>query len=99
MRGVKGEAWEFKDACLERKQTPSQSLFINCLIKNAQAYLGGASVCSRNSSILMKSVLSVPLYSRKGGLVPGARSLSSSGFLEMIQKDEGAVVSCDLVIN
>lgn len=29
----------------------------------------------------MKSVLRAPLYRRKGGLVPGAKSFSSSGFL------------------
>lgn len=45
-------------------------------------YVGGPRVCSRNSSILMKSVFSSLLNSRKGGLVPGAKSFSSSGFLE-----------------
>jgi len=45
-------------------------------------YRGGASVVSRNSSIFMKSVFSVPLYRRNGGLVPGAKSFSSSGFLD-----------------
>lgn len=44
-------------------------------------YLGGERVASRNSSIFMKSVLRAPLYRRKGGLVPGAKSFSSSGFL------------------
>lgn len=48
-------------------------------------YLGGASVCSRNSSILMKSVFNSLLYTRKGGLVPGAKSFSSSGFLWLLK--------------
>lgn len=45
-------------------------------------YVGGPRVCSRNSSILMKSVFSSLLNSKKGGLVPGAKSFNSSGFLE-----------------
>lgn len=54
-------------------------------------YLGGARVASRNSSIFMKSVLRTPLYRRKGGLVPGAKSFSSSGFLH-----NKNVLVCDL---
>lgn len=44
-------------------------------------YLGGASVCSRNSSFLMKSVFNSLLYTKNGGLVPGAKFFSSSDFL------------------
>lgn len=50
--------------------------------EQARNYMGGPRVCSRNSSILMKSVFSSLLNSKKGGLVPGAKSFSSSGFLE-----------------
>lgn len=58
-------------------------------------YVGGPRVCSRNSSILMKSVFSSLLNSKKGGLVPGARSFSSSGFLEW-GKQEGSVPAAHL---
>lgn len=45
-------------------------------------YLGGMRVCSRKSSIFRKSVFSSLLNTKNGGLVPGARSFSSSGFLK-----------------
>ena len=60
------------------KKVSAIHFFFNIII----LYLGGANVCSRNSSILIKSVLRVPLYRRNGGLVPGAKSFSSAGFLE-----------------
>ena len=56
-------------------------------------HVGGHRVCSRNSSILMKSVFSSRLNSRKGGLVPGAKSFSSSGFLEQRKEGRKAGVS------
>lgn len=47
----------------------------------AKAYLGGARRSSKNSSILFTSVLTSPSNIMKGGLVPGARSCRSAGFL------------------
>lgn len=44
-------------------------------------YFGGQSISSRNSSILLISVLTSPLKVRKGGCVPGARLCRSAGFL------------------
>lgn len=45
------------------------------------AYRGGVSFSSRNSSILLTSTFTSPLKVTKGGLVPGARSCRSAGFL------------------
>lgn len=47
-----------------------------------QNYFGGQSVASRNSSILLVSVLTSPSKVRKGGCVPGARLCRSVGFLQ-----------------
>lgn len=44
-------------------------------------YRGGVSLSSRNSSILLTSTLTSPLNVMKGGLVPGAKSCKSAGFL------------------
>lgn len=56
-------------------------------------YFGGQSISSRNSSILLISVLTSPLKVRKGGCVPGARFCRSAGFL---QKTETA--ACDRLV-
>ena len=45
-------------------------------------HLGGQRTSSRNSSILLTSVLTSPLKVMKGGCVPGARFWRSAGFLE-----------------
>lgn len=47
----------------------------------AFVYRGGVSLSSRNSSILLTSTLTSPLKVTNGGLVPGARSCRSAGFL------------------
>lgn len=52
------------------------------------AYRGGVSFSSRNSSILLTSTFTSPLKVTKGGLVPGARSCRSAGFLT-VQFQEG----------
>lgn len=44
-------------------------------------YRGGVSFSSRNSSILLTSTFTSPLKVTNGGLVPGARSCRSAGFL------------------
>lgn len=44
-------------------------------------YRGGASFSSKNSSILLTSVLTSPSNVMKGGFVPGARFCRSAGFL------------------
>jgi len=46
-------------------------------------YRGGASFSSKNSSILLTSVLTSPSNVMKGGFVPGARFCRSAGFLEV----------------
>ena len=46
-----------------------------------EAHLGGASFSSKNSSILLTSVLTLPSKVVKGGLVPGAKFCRSMGFL------------------
>lgn len=48
-------------------------------------YFGGASISSKNSSILLTSVRTSPLNVRKGGGVPGARLWRSAGFLFQIK--------------
>lgn len=51
-----------------------QSLFtIPVCISVREAYLGGASISSRYSSILLTSVRTSPWKVRKGGCVPGAK--------------------------
>lgn len=46
------------------------------------SHLGGQRISSRNSSILLTSVLTSPLKVMNGGCVPGARFWRSAGFLE-----------------
>lgn len=45
-------------------------------------HFGGQRMSSRNSSILLTSVLTSPLKVMKGGCVPGARFWRSAGFLK-----------------
>lgn len=65
-------------------------------------YFGGQSISSRNSSILLMSVLTSPLKVRKGGCVPGARLCRSAGFLRGTQQretcQEEAVKNCVFVL-
>jgi len=49
-------------------------------------YFGGESIASRNSSILLTSVLTSPLKVMNGGCVPGARLWRSAGFLSRTQE-------------
>lgn len=59
---------------------------------DGDAHLGGQRTSSRNSSILLTSVLTSPLNVTNGGCVPGARFWRSAGFLEEkqpIQTDGG----------
>lgn len=50
-------------------------------------HLGGQRTSSRNSSILLTSVLTSPLKVMKGGCVPGARFWRSAGFLKDTEWD------------
>lgn len=52
-------------------------------------YFGGQRTSSRNSSILLMSVLTSPSKVRKGGCVPGASFCRSSGFLQRTQGQQG----------
>lgn len=56
-------------------------------------YFGGANTSSKNSSILLMSVLTSPLYVRKGGCVPGARLCRSAGFLNIKISQENVLQS------
>lgn len=51
-------------------------------VRAVGAHLGGQRTSSRNSSILLTSVLTSPLKVMNGGWVPGARFWRSAGFLE-----------------
>lgn len=72
------------DACVHTKNSASAAESYEILPRKREStHLGGQRTSSRNSSILLTSVLTSPLKVMKGGCVPGAKFWRSAGFLQL----------------